>query len=178
VKVLARSGVALLASALFAVIGVAQQSSPPPASPLRPTAGSEPGWRKNVEILSDTRGVDFNPYISKVVDSVRKNWYTLIPEVARPPELARGVTDIDFAILPDGRVSGMKLVHSSQITSLDRAAWAGITAGNPYPPLPKQFTGPFLALRFHFYYNPKKSPPEDRPKQDPAAASPQNPSRN
>src|ERR1700730_13491757 len=34
----------------------------------------------------------------------------------------------------------------------DRPAWGSITASNPFPPLPSEFTGPYLALRFRFYY--------------------------
>ena len=40
---------------------------------------------------------------------------------------------------------------------LDRAAWGGITASNPFPPLPSNFGGPYLALRFRFYYNPEQA---------------------
>jgi hypothetical protein len=46
----------------------------------------------------------------------------------------------------------MILESPSGDTSLDRAAWGGIT-GASYPPLPKGFKGPFLELRFGFYYN-------------------------
>ena len=38
----------------------------------------------NLEVLSDTQGVDFGPYLSRVLDAVRRNWYNLIPEEARP----------------------------------------------------------------------------------------------
>jgi len=34
-------------------------------------------------ILSDTRGVDFGPYLARVVYIVRRNWYAVIPESAR-----------------------------------------------------------------------------------------------
>jgi hypothetical protein len=51
----------------------------------------------------------------------------------------------------------MKLIATSGDDPLDRAAWAGITASNPFPPLPGEFTGPYLALRFRFYYNPDKA---------------------
>jgi hypothetical protein len=50
----------------------------------------------------------------------------------------------------------MKLVSPSGDVSLDRAAWGGITASNPFAPLPNEFHGPYLALRFRFYYNPQK----------------------
>lgn len=110
----------------------------------------------NLEVLSDTQGVDFGPYLSRVLQAVRMNWYNLIPEAARPPLLERGKVSIEFAILPDGKVAGMRITGPSGDVSLDRAAWGGITASNPFAPLPSEFHGPYLALRFHFYYNPAK----------------------
>ncbi len=110
----------------------------------------------NLEVLSDTQGVDFGPYLSRVLDAVRRNWYTLIPEEARAPLMKRGKLAIEFAILPDGKIAGMKLVTPSGDVSLDRAAWGGITGSNPFAPLPNEFHGPYLALRFRFYYNPQK----------------------
>ena len=109
-----------------------------------------------LEVLSDTQGVDFGPYLQRVVFIVKRNWYNVIPEAAMPPILKRGRVSIEFAILKDGKIGGMRLVSQSGDISLDRAAWSGITASNPFPPLPTQFTGPYLALRFHFFYNPDK----------------------
>ena len=109
-----------------------------------------------IEVLSDTQGVDFGPYLTKVLESVRKHWYELIPQEARPPELKQGKVSIQFSILPNGKVAGMQIVEPSGDIPLDRAAWGGITASNPFEPLPEQFHGPFLALRFRFYYNPPK----------------------
>jgi TonB family protein len=109
-----------------------------------------------LEVLSDTQGVDFGPYLSRVLQAVKMNWYNLIPEAARPPLLERGKVSIEFAILPDGKVAGMRIIGPSGDVSLDRAAWGGITASNPFSPLPSEFHGPYLALRFHFFYNPAK----------------------
>lgn len=110
----------------------------------------------NLEVLSDTQGVDFGPYLSRVLQAVRQNWYAIIPESARPPLLKRGKVSIQFVILPTGKVAGMQYTGSSGDIALDRAAWGGITASDPFSPLPSQFHGPYLALRFHFYYNPQK----------------------
>ena len=122
--------------------------------------GAGPGGRARtlgaLDVLSDTQGVDFGPYLSRVVDAVRRNWYTIIPEAARAPLLKRGKVAIEFAILPDGRVAGMKITGVSGDVSLDRAAWGGITASNPFAPLPSEYHAPYLALRFRFYYNPQK----------------------
>jgi len=113
----------------------------------------------NLEVLSDTQGVDFGPYLSKVVEAGRKNWYVLITTEARVPELKSGKVVIEFVILPDGKVAGLKLVGPSGDPALDRAAWGGITASIPFAVLPQQFHGPCLALRFRFFYNPDKIVP-------------------
>jgi TonB family protein len=112
--------------------------------------------KSNMEILTDTQGVDFGPYLARVVESVRMNWYNLIPEAARSPLFKKGVVAVDFYILKDGRVAGMQLEGPSGDVSLDRAAWGGITASNPFPPLPGEFHGAYLGLRFRFYYNPDR----------------------
>ena len=85
---------------------------------------------------------------------MRENWYRAIPESA---EMKKGKLMIEFAITKDGKVADMRLVATSNDVALDRAAWAGISASNPFPPLPSEFTGPYLALRFRFFYNPDKS---------------------
>ena len=105
----------------------------------------------NLEILSDTKGVDFGPYLARILSDVKKNWYSLIRE---SDAMKKGKLAIELAITKDGKVAGMKLVDSSGDVSLDRSAWGGITTSNPFPPLPSDFNGQYLALRFRFYYNP------------------------
>ncbi len=116
-----------------------------------PSHGKQYG---NLEILSDTQGVDFGPYLQRILQDVRENWYRAIPESA---EMKKGKLAIEFAITKDGKVADMRLVATSNDVALDRAAWAGISASNPFPPLPSDFTGPYLELRFRFYYNPDKA---------------------
>ena len=111
-----------------------------------------------MEILSDTQGVDFGPYLARILHDVRLNWYNLVPESARPPIMKKGKVAIEFAIMKDGSIRGMQLEQggSSGDPALDRAAWGGITASVPFPPLPDEFHGQYLALRFHFFYNPDR----------------------
>src|SRR5437868_2425821 len=42
------------------------------------------------EITSDTMGVDFGPYMQRILHDVKQNWYHLIPESAMPPLLKKG----------------------------------------------------------------------------------------
>ena len=102
-------------------------------------------------ILSDTRGVDFGPYLARVVWNVRRNWYAVIPVTARLG--TKGRVAIVFEILKDGSVPELRLVASSGSDPLDRAAVAAIRASNPFPPLPEEFTGEHLVLQFIFLYN-------------------------
>ena len=105
------------------------------------------------EILTDTMGVDFGPYLARVVDIVRNNWYHVMPESVYPPILKQGKVSIEFFILKNGTVSGMQVHFPSGDVALDRAAWASITASNPFPPLPREFPGQNLGLRFFYFYN-------------------------
>jgi TonB family protein len=121
------------------------------------TGGAQGRVSSEMDILSDTMGVDFGPYLSRVLHDVRMNWYNLIPEVARAPLRKKGKVSIEFAILKNGQVAGMQVTGPSEDVSLVRAAWGGIKASDPFPPLPGEFRGTYLALRFHFYYNPDKN---------------------
>lgn len=108
----------------------------------------------NLEILSDTQGVDFGPYLQRILLDVKQNWYLLIPPSA---EMKKGKLAIKFAIGPDGHVMNLTLLVPSGDTALDRPAWGSITNSNPFPPLPSNFKGPYLELLFKFYYNPDKN---------------------
>jgi TonB family protein len=97
--------------------------------------------------------VDLRSYLQTVEKIIKIKWYNLIPESARPPLMKRGQVVIEFAILKDGKIAGMKLVSGSGDVALDRGAWGAITASNPLPSPPPQFTGSVLALRVPFDYN-------------------------
>jgi TonB family protein len=112
-----------------------------------------------LDILSDTQGVDFGPYLQRILQDVKTNWYLLIPQSSATK---KGKLAIEFAIRKDGQIAGMKLVASSGDVLLDRPAWGSITNSNPFPPLPTDFGGPYLALRFRFHYNPDKADLADR----------------
>ena len=71
-------------------------------------------------ILSDTRGVDFGPYLARIIYIVRRNWLAVIPESARLGE--KGRVGVVFEILKDGSVPQLRMVASSGSDPLDRAA--------------------------------------------------------
>ncbi len=102
-------------------------------------------------ILSDTRGYDFGPYMNQVVNRVRVNWYSLIPEIARLGKKGRVV--IIFTIAESGTIQDIRLVANSGTEPLDRAAMGAISASNPFAKLPANFDGDRIVLQFTFLYN-------------------------
>lgn len=104
-------------------------------------------------ILSDTRGVDFGPYLTQVVIAVRNNWRRVTPDSVRLGE--QGKVMVVFTILSNGDVPDgeLKVVSSSGRSHLDRTAMTGILMSQPFQPLPPKFTGGKIVLRFSFFYN-------------------------
>jgi TonB family protein len=124
-----------------------QAPSGPGAMSMHPGAGAG-----GVEVLSDTQGVDFNAWLHRWYYETEHTWDPLIPDEVNPPILKQGQVQIRFKVLPNGQVTDMHLEGRSGDTGLDRAAWGAITGSN-YPPLPREFHGPFLELRAVFMYN-------------------------
>ena len=122
--------------------------------PGNPEMARHPGAGGGVQVLSDTQGVDFNSWLRRWYYETEHTWDPLIPDEVNPPILKQGQCMIRFKVGPDGRVLEMHLEGRSGDTALDRAAWGAITGSN-YPPLPREFHGPFLELRAIFMYNMK-----------------------
>src|SRR5215467_917518 len=57
----------------------------------------------DMEVTTDTQGVDFGPYLQRVIHDIKQNWYILIPPVAMPPLLWRGKVVIEFTIAKNGQ---------------------------------------------------------------------------
>jgi hypothetical protein len=107
-----------------------------------------------VDILSDTQGVDFSAWIQRWHWETEHTWDPLIPDEVNPPILKSGMVAIRFKVLPNGRLmdGSLMLEGRSGDVALDRAAWGALTGSN-YPPLPRDFHGPYLEMRAYFMYN-------------------------
>jgi len=121
----------------------------PGQMPMHPGAGSG-----GVQVLSDTQGVDFSSWLLRWHRETQRTWDPLIPDEVNPPIYKKGAVVVRFKVLPNGRImeGSMALEGRSGDTGLDRAAWGALTGSN-YPPLPREFHGPYLELRAIFLYN-------------------------
>jgi TonB family protein len=113
--------------------------------------GSPRKQGSNIELLSDPLGVDFRPYLLQILQTVRRNWFAVMPESARLGRRAKVL--IQFAIAKNGTVTKVVFATNSGVDSLDRAAVASISMSNPFPPLPDEFRGTVVKLQFTFAYN-------------------------
>lgn len=107
--------------------------------------------QSRLELMSDPMGVDFKPYLIRILATVRRNWFAVIPESAHLGR--KGVVSLQFAIDRSGQVPKLVIATPSGAEALDRAAVAGISASVPFPPLPAEFKGKQIVLQFSFLYN-------------------------
>ena len=122
--------------------------------PGAPAISMHPGAGGGVQVLSDTQGVDFNTWLVRWHRETEHTWDPLIPDEVNPAHPQAGTVQIRFKVAPNGRImdGSMVLEGRSGDTALDRAAWGALTGSN-YPPLPREFHGPYLELRAVFMYN-------------------------
>jgi outer membrane biosynthesis protein TonB len=122
-----------------------------------PTRAAPGGGRGSaaagIEMLTPTEGVDFNDYLARVYQSVKRNWFAVMPASVELGD--KGVVSLQFRIMKDGGVPDGEpvKVFGSGKEPLDRAAISSIRASNPFEPLPPAFSGPYIELRFTYYYN-------------------------
>lgn len=113
-----------------------------------PAAGRR---ESKLQLLSDPMGADFRPYLLQVLQTVRRNWWAVMPESAKLGR--KGTVLLQFAVAKDGTVTKVVVATSSGIDPLDRAAIASISMSNPFSPLPLDFRGNVIRLQLTFAYN-------------------------
>jgi hypothetical protein len=118
-----------------------------------PGGGGQGAAYGAMEMLTPTEGVDFSNYLQRVYVTVKRNWFAVMPESVRLGD--KGIVSLQFRIMRDGSVPADEpvRVRASGKEPLDRAAISSIRASNPFEPLPPAFSGPFIELRFTYFYN-------------------------
>ena len=106
-----------------------------------------------MEMLTDPQGVDFQSYLQRVYVTVKRNWFAVMPASVELGE--KGIVVLTFRIMRDGTVPSNEpeIQANSGKEPLDRAAYSSVRASNPFEPLPAQFKGPYIELRYRYYYN-------------------------
>jgi hypothetical protein len=157
--VIRRSAIFLGAIGLFFgsadLMGQTTGSPSNAAAPSQYANDSSPqDQRLGVDILSDTQGVDFGPYMKQALGMIKNSWTSSRPAGVKLPNEPQTETVIRFTIGQDGAISAMQLDQASRLIEVDRAAWVSITGVERFPSLPADFHGPNLILRISFKVKP------------------------
>jgi hypothetical protein len=106
-----------------------------------------------LEMLTPDQGVDFSSYLQRVYFTVKRNWFAVMPPSVELGD--RGIVVLTFRIMRDGNVPSPEPVirQNSGKEPLDRAAFSSVRASSPFEPLPAQFAGPYIELRYTYLYN-------------------------
>jgi TonB family protein len=138
------------------VNGAIQRSLGNPAPrPPAPAPGESDGHSMQLpQLLSDAQGVDFTSYLRQILQTVRRNWQSVIPESARLGR--RGKVAVVLSIGRNGQIEKLVFAEQSGADSLDKAAVAGVSMSQPFPPLPSEFRGEKIVVQFNFAYNAPK----------------------
>jgi len=82
-------------------------------------------------------------YIERMVGIMSLNWF-------KPAQLVQTNPVVHFQIERDGTITDPRLVVSSGLPFVDRAALRAVIASSPLPPLPTEYPGPHLGIQVVF----------------------------
>ncbi len=139
-----------------------KKPTPPPVSrPGRaaepavslPSAGEETGGTPGPAGAGGTAGIgnlkldeaDFKypVYIERLVQLISMNWF-------KPAQSVQTNPVVHFQIERDGTITDPRIVTSSGLPFVDRAALRAVYASSPLPPLPAEYGGPHLGIQVVF----------------------------
>jgi TonB family protein len=95
-----------------------------------------------------TGGYPMGEYINIIVEKIKGKWF--IPSNLKN---SQGHTTVLFYINKNGVAINAHIITGSGSDSLDIAALSAILSSNPFPALPKNFSGDRIGAKFVFSYN-------------------------
>jgi hypothetical protein len=106
-----------------------------------------------IEMLTRTQDVDFQTYLRRVSEDVKRNWNASMPREILNGQ--KGKTIVRFQIERDGNLSkgGPRVESPSTSGTLDEAALNVIRHSAPFERLPVEFHGRRIEVQFLFFYN-------------------------
>jgi TonB family protein len=112
-----------------------------------PTCETNPDKPKST-VSFDSKGVDFAPWIRRLVRRIRPNWH--VPAQAAT---VKGCVVVSFRVLKDGSVVDVIDVSPSATLAFTDAAHDAIVKSAPVEPLPAAYPEDSAVMTVTFYYN-------------------------
>ena len=94
----------------------------------------------------DSKKPDWTPYMEYLKQTIRANWNP--PKIAPYREFMTTIT-----INRDGKLINCKIKESSGVEEVDNSALEAIAKSAPFKPLPEDFTGETVSIKFAFDKN-------------------------
>ena len=118
-----------------------------------PRAGVE------VQFIGSKEGVDFGPYLKTVYLSVKRSFFSDLPDSFVKGE--KGVAVVRLQIQRDGTLSDKSpiLLSSAGKKDMDEAALRAVRTPAPFGPLPEAYPKASIDLEFRFSYNTSSQEP-------------------
>jgi len=104
-----------------------------------------------IQMLTRNEGVDFSPFVKRLMDAAKRNWDEKMPQAARMG--TKGKVVLHLRIHKNGTLDAPVIETSSGEKTLDGAAAAAILASAPFEQFPANFKGPDVEFRAIFIYN-------------------------
>ncbi|MGH9357822.1 MAG: energy transducer TonB [Terriglobia bacterium] len=139
---------------------IQQQPPPTPANAIPAAAAGSPAMSYG-QIVNNSgngavlfKGGDFGQlygwYIEAVKNRISSNW---LLSIISPNILSARRVYVEFDILRDGSISGVRLTQSSGIAEVDRSALRAVYASSPLPALPASYNGQNVHVDFYFDFH-------------------------
>jgi protein TonB len=138
----------------------APAAEPPPSNAIPASQGGRPSMnygafstgagQAGVGFGDSAFGDRFGTYVDGMTRRISQNWLKSLVDsrVASAPRVY-----LEFEIARDGTVSNVTVQQSSNNPSLDRSAQRAILASSPLAPLPTDYRGGNVKVRFYFEYS-------------------------
>jgi periplasmic protein TonB len=120
---------------------------------LSPT-GEGGAVRQMGPLFFDPEGADFTAWINHWRNEVYRNW--IVPQAVLFG-FRSGHVDFEFTVERDGSMSSVRMLKSSGVRALDRAAENALR-GSRFMPLPGDYRPPRVTIQVTFIYN--EAPPQ------------------
>jgi TonB family protein len=95
-------------------------------------------------------GDRYGTYVNTITRIISSNWLKSMVDsrVSRAPRVY-----LTFTIGRNGKISNVEVQQSSGIPTLDRSAQRAVLVSDPLPPLPSDYRGSDVNVRFYFEYS-------------------------
>jgi TonB family protein len=109
--------------------------------------GTAPGEFGNT-IQFDTKGVEFGPWVRRVLAQVRSHWF-----ISNAESSLSGHVVVSFDVRKDGTITDVAVTGPCNVDAFNTASASAVAKSSPVLPLPAEYPDEKVRITVTFYYN-------------------------